>query len=106
MILAKNGKVVDVTWLHKELAVAVPAVSSVSDKGDSVSLLKANGGGFTAQEVALIEPIFSAHDGVAIANKEAAKKAKVATELAKNPKNLSDKERLTRIEIILGIGGD
>lgn len=103
MTINKNGKLVDVTWLHKELWATVPRVSSISDKGNYILLLKSDGSEFNALETQAIQTAFDAHDAEARLNQEMTAKANRQNELAKNPSTLSTIERIRRLEIILGV---
>jgi hypothetical protein len=58
---------------------------------------------FSHSDIALIEDLITAHDKQVELQKLAARELLVKQEREKKPGNLSDKERIARIELILGL---
>jgi hypothetical protein len=58
---------------------------------------------FSSADIALIDGLIAAHDKQAELQKLAARELLVKQEREKKPGNLSDKERIARIELILGL---
>lgn len=96
------GKPVEAPDLLKAMHALIPDVD-VLDLSGSFVIVRRSRGVFTSAEAQTLRDAVALHDAAAIRQAQEAKRAQQATERAKDPKTLSDKERLLRLEIILGI---
>ena len=102
MLTLPKTKLVELSVLTDEIKIVVPALDGLEDEGTTV-IVRRLSGTFSAVEATAIQQIFDAHDAAAIRQARATKETRRVAELTKDPKTLSDKERLTRLEVILGV---
>ena len=102
MLSLPKTKPVELSTLTSEMKAVVPSLEGLSDGGAMLDIRRLTGD-FTPAETTLITQALAAHDALALQQAEAAREAFEAAEKAKDPKTLSDKERLTRLELLLGV---
>ena len=97
-------KTKSVEWgdLTTAIKAVVPSLEGLVEHDTTLEVRRLSGAFSTAEEAA-IRQVFAAHDAIAIQAARKAKQLKIETERAKDPKTLSDKDRLTRLEIIQGV---
>ena len=95
---------IDLTALTTEIKAVVPALEGLEEHASTLDVRRLVGE-FDAAEQALIAQAVAVHDAIAIRQRRQAQQQRQLAERQKDPKILTDKERLTRTEIILGIEG-
>lgn len=88
--------------LTDALAAALPGrIDGLDSLTDAVEV-RVRGADLTPAEGAILQNLVAVHNGAAIRQARVAKVQRKQLEHAKDPTKLTDKERLTRIEILLG----
>lgn len=93
-------KTIDISGLHEEIAKVI-SIDGVTDKGTGVSIERDTP--FTPAEVSVLQSVIDAHDASAVLSKRRARIDKQKAEKEKDPKTLTDRQRIERIEVIFGI---
>jgi hypothetical protein len=86
--------------LYKAISKQIPLWGGAHKEG---FLILEKETAFSPSDIALVEGLITAHDKQAELQKLANRELLVKQEREKKPGNLSDKERIARIELILGL---
>ena len=101
-VLLPTSRMIEASALTREAKAMVPTLAGVSVWPGAVEFRRLTGEFDTAEQAAL-QAVLVVHDAAAIEQAKMLKAAAREAEKAKDPKTLSVQDRLTRLEVVLGL---